>query len=389
MKSLNSIILILLVLTGCRENTPTSSNKEPTVEYASNSAASKEIQNFTNADWLYEEYFGEYGFPIEFKEAIIDDIKMVANGFALMFAQGQDVDSAISEFKAGMMILQVSGQFNEMLSQMKQDFNSSDYDFNQSKVALEPMTLEPKGELTSAEIERIKKVQEEAKEVDETYRREQDELVIKYNLPYALENRASKYVIYSQSMKSGGGKSSKSTPAPVVKKHQSNISSWHLEPGDILWTDGAGGIGHMAIFTTYNNCSIKNIWHEDLSIVEANTDGVKEKFALIEWQNLYDTVRSYYYSNGTNYDLATSSMSDDRRRTIVRFARAKIGQPYNWNFFNKKANDKTYCSQLVYSVYKDSWTQPIDLDSDGGFIVWPNDIINHKNIVMRNQTRKI
>jgi uncharacterized protein YycO len=208
-------------------------------------------------------------------------------------------------------------------------------------------------------------------------------------LPYALENRASKYVIYSQSMKSGGGKSSKSTPAPVVKKHQSNISSWHLEPGDILWTDGAGGIGHMAIFTTYNNCSIKNIWHEDLSIVEANTDGVKEKFALIEWQNLYDTVRSYYYSNGTNYDLATSSMSDDRRRTIVRFARAKIGQPYNWNFFNKKANDKTYCSQLVYSVYKDSWTQPIDLDSDGGFIVWPNDIINHKNIVMRNQTRKI
>ncbi|MCX6073696.1 MAG: hypothetical protein NTY39_05175 [Campylobacterales bacterium] len=108
MKSFKSIILVLLVLTGCKENATTSSNGDPTVEYVSNSAASKEIQNFTNADWLYEEYFGEYGFPIEFKEAIIDDIKMVANGFALMFAQGKDVDGAISEFKVGMMMLLTS-----------------------------------------------------------------------------------------------------------------------------------------------------------------------------------------------------------------------------------------------------------------------------------------
>ena len=52
------------------------------------------------------------------------------------------------------------------------------------------------------------------------------------------------------------------------------------------------------------------------------------------------------------------------------YGRAQVGKNYNWAFrkYNEGAH---YCSELVWQAYKALGT---DLDSNGGFVVSPDDI---------------
>ena len=54
------VVLSAFFMTGCGEGDQAASSSQPQVEYASPETASVEIQNYMNADWLYDEYFGEY-----------------------------------------------------------------------------------------------------------------------------------------------------------------------------------------------------------------------------------------------------------------------------------------------------------------------------------------
>jgi hypothetical protein len=44
----------------------------------------------TNADWLYQNYLGEYGLPAEVKPLLMRDMRRLANGFAVQLATGRD-----------------------------------------------------------------------------------------------------------------------------------------------------------------------------------------------------------------------------------------------------------------------------------------------------------
>lgn len=44
------------------------------------------MAKYTNAGWLYQNYFGEFNLPPSFKEQIKVELQMVANGFALTAA---------------------------------------------------------------------------------------------------------------------------------------------------------------------------------------------------------------------------------------------------------------------------------------------------------------
>jgi hypothetical protein len=56
-----------------------------------------------------------------------------------------------------------------------------------------------------------------------------------------------------------------------------------------------------------------------------------------------------------------------------QYARSKIGQPYDiWS--SKADQTKWYCSKLCWSAWR--YTAGIDLDGDGGYWVWPVDLVN-------------
>lgn len=62
----------------------------------------------------------------------------------------------------------------------------------------------------------------------------------------------------------------------------------------------------------------------------------------------------------------------------VEFAETKIGLPYNWNFFNKEATDKYYCSQLVWQAWLDAGIN-IETGSVPNAIIAPADLVNSSN----------
>ncbi|MGL6098326.1 MAG: hypothetical protein ACRC0G_01745 [Fusobacteriaceae bacterium] len=50
---------------------------------------------------------------------------------------------------------------------------------------------------------------------------------------------------------------------------------------------------------------------------------------------------------------------------------------------NKNSTDVTYCSKYVWYLFKksgESFEREIDLDSDGGFLVFPYDFLNHPKL---------
>ena len=62
----------------------------------------------------------------------------------------------------------------------------------------------------------------------------------------------------------------------------------------------------------------------------------------------------------------------------VDFAETKIGLPYNWNFLNKNATDKYYCSQLVWQAWLDVGIN-IETGSIPNAIIAPADLVNSSN----------
>ncbi|SDY86702.1 YiiX/YebB-like N1pC/P60 family cysteine hydrolase [Thermoactinomyces sp. DSM 45892] len=78
------------------------------------------------------------------------------------------------------------------------------------------------------------------------------------------------------------------------------------------------------------------------------------------WDDRYKHVRGLWVkqADGDDYNYAASH------------ARAKIGLPYNFNFFNTSTTSRFYCSQLVWRAW---YNKGFDLN-DGG-AVWPVDLI--------------
>ncbi|HEX9092757.1 MAG TPA: hypothetical protein VF902_02125 [Coriobacteriia bacterium] len=55
------------------------------------------------------------------------------------------------------------------------------------------------------------------------------------------------------------------------------------------------------------------------------------------------------------------------------YARSKLGQPYD--ILSSKADQtRWYCSKLCWSSWR--YTAGVDLDADGGYWVWPVDLVN-------------
>jgi uncharacterized protein YycO len=104
------------------------------------------------------------------------------------------------------------------------------------------------------------------------------------------------------------------------------------------------------------------IYHSTSNIVEA--PGKKK------------TVRNTSHTNvkvAAGAEKQSVSTTQAKRNAAANLANTFVGREYNLNFaFNKTANGKMNCSQVVWVAYKDG--SSIDLDSNGGPGVYPKDI---------------
>lgn len=73
------------------------------------------------------------------------------------------------------------------------------------------------------------------------------------------------------------------------------------------------------------------------------------------------------------YGLWVPSVSSSRRVAARNYCRAQNGEPYVITS-SKSNQSQWYCSKLPWASYK--YTSNIDLDYNGGYYVWPEDLVN-------------
>lgn len=353
------------------------------VEY-SDEVAGGTVANYINADWLYQNYFGDYGLPSELKPNFMPALQMLANGFALQLETKQDVKSNIEQVHSMFLQYAATSQMAAFFSQLKNDAVPDNSAYTEQGINFESTSfVEP---VISEEDQLAIK---SAKQRDLNEELDLKATARKYKLPYEISNHKEQWFIYSPSMK-GGGKGGRQGggSAPKTKSH-ANVTSWGWRPGDIVWVNGQGSItgvpGHTAIvFGGYSNTN------KSVSLVEANTDvGVAMRDNIQVWMDKYTEVRAltprlswsysdYYWSNDCVHNPDGTCWNDsDRRMVAWAYARDRIGLGYNWNFTNPRDEKSFYCTSLIWNAYKRAGYNVIYPTNFGDYqfgIITPNQI---------------
>lgn len=172
-------------------------------------------------------------------------------------------------------------------------------------------------------------------------------------------------------MKGGGGKNN---PVEEQKPKFSGIDDWAWWDADFFWTDGAGGIGHMGL--------IDSNYGFDTVIDSMPGNGVQSHYGVTNYMNEdgndgWTRVEGHYYTNWGSTDW--------RRNNILNFAYNKVGTTGYGLLVGKSNRDETYCSGLIWQGFNN---RGVNLDSDGGWYVWPRDITNHSSVSIFNSQNR-
>lgn len=343
----------LLLLLGCGSGG--GSTGIPSKVSYSDTVGKGTVENYTNADWLYQNYLAEYGLPAEFKQSFMPALKMLANGFALQLnrndpKQGDDVKASVEHFHKQFLQFVASGEAAQFVKSMSDSPRQSIIPDIASLTAAEqeeqmknyvppPMSDDAKQAVAAALAE------------DERVRAEVKKTADDYKLPYTIEGQDEQWFAYTPTMK-GSGKGGGTAPA-TSKRHC--IKSWNWREGDILWSNGQSGLGipeHVGIVDTTSSKIPRAI--------EANTPEVVIFPDLDTWANRYTQIRGYtpnlnwnksdvdYYNSNSGYFHPNFTYNWDsiRRVWAVTYANWAVGKPYG-NLLNPRDTSKFYCSSLL------------------------------------------
>lgn len=132
-----------------------------------------------------------------------------------------------------------------------------------------------------------------------------------------------------------------------------------------------GDIFHSHAKTLNNDHDHVGIYYTTKTIVEAPGEGSKSKsVTAATLKKCGPIVKMYVDTTQAKRDKAANHAYNNFR-----------GLPYDKNFFDNKdnSNGKLNCSELVWKAYKHG--AGIDLDSNGGKGVYPDDIRDHSKTV--------
>lgn len=352
----------------------------PKVTYSDNVAAGT-VANYTDANWLFQNYLGDYGVPEPLKPQFLPALKMLANGFDLQLKTGQDVKGNIEQVHSMFLQYLAFGDATKFFTQVQNTGATAAGQQTtkvESEIPANPDFVEPV--LSDDDKTAIAA----AKARDAVEKAEIARIAREYQLPYNIEETPEQWFIYSPTMKGGGkgGGSSSGGGGGSAPKGHGDVRSWGWRRGDMVWVNGTGSIpgvpGHNAI-----------IWAEgrEVYLIDANTDvGTSYASDVQAWADRYTEVRALtprlnwsegeyncYYTYSSIYGCRADSW---QRINAWWFTEARRGSPYNWNFANPRATDKFYCSSLLWNAY----------NSVGFNVIWPW-ALGAYGIVTPNQIR--
>lgn len=325
----------------------------PKVTYSDRVAAGT-VENYTNVDWLFQNYFGDYGVPVQLKPQFLPALKLLANGFDLQLKTGKDVKGNIEQVHSMFLQYQASGEAGKFFAQLQGGVASGVVpELSQTGVADNPNFVEPV--ISDSDKAAIAA----AKQRDEVERAEIQRIAREYGLPYRIDEIPEQWFIYSPTMKGGGkggGGGGGDDGGSVLRTHL-NILRWGWRRGDMVWVNGEGSIpgvpGHNAIIFGEGT---------EVYLIDSNTDkGVAYQRDLQAWFDRYSEVRALtprlnwdsgeywcYYWYGGSYGCGKDSW---QRANAWWYADARQGYAYNWNFTNPRDTTKFYCSSLLWNAY--------------------------------------
>lgn len=320
------------------------------IEYSDKVAAGT-VADYTNADWLYQNYFGDYGLPEEVKPSFLPALQMLANGFVMQLKTGQDVRKNIEQVHSLFLQYAASGEAAKFFAQVQTDVQNTEIQVTKKT------DIEVNSNFTEPTISEEDKIAiEQAKQRDIEEENEIRKLAEQYQLPYKITEQKEQWFIYTPTMKGGGkgGGSNGGGGSSKPKSHQ-NINSWGWRPGDVVWVNGTGSItgvpGHVAIVWPYDN---------GLNLIDANTDvGVSRRDNAQTWMDRYTEVRAlaprlnWSWSEYDCYDWYGAYCKPDSwiRAHAFWYSDGQTGKPYNWNFTNPRDTSEFYCTSLIWNAY--------------------------------------
>lgn len=153
----------------------------------------------------------------------------------------------------------------------------------------------------------------------------------------------------------------------------------NARPGDILFASHPGfnyftygEFNHAAIVIT-PNFAWGNTTQGEAVVAEETADypGTDKPGArLVLWSDFVDPSREY-----NKIMLGrVRGLSEQQMNALIDWALSRLGRPYRWptDVGEKDDDNRMYCSQYVWINYLGNMN--IDLDSDGGYFVFPDDI---------------
>lgn len=257
--TLAALLVGSIGLTGCGDSN-SNQQRDPIVVNGGDTEGNNDLSRYTNADWLYENYFDEYGFPEELKTIMLPELKMVANGFTLQFALEKDPEAVVEKFNSVMLALKVSGKFDVFANELMSDLESGEYVFDDTNSSIDSnRTIQISDSRITAEAqEHINK----AKKEQAIYKKEQEDLVKKYNLPYLLPKKITKVIIYSALMGKKGKKRRRTPEQPKFKR----VNKFNWYHGEWFYVNAHKGYqntyieyGHSGIIDVYTNRHTKYV----------------------------------------------------------------------------------------------------------------------------------
>ncbi len=311
------ILLVLTSVSACGAGGKEEA-QAPKIEYAQSvSVADGTLADYMNADWLYQNYLGEYGLPAEVKPLFIPELQMLANGFALQFKRGEDVQLSVKQFHQGVMMLNASGQMAQFFMQVNQDpagfVKSATGQGGALRAPPVNSAIAPPS-LSAADQVMIDNAKlRMAKEAAEWERVRKE-----YALPYELPGRVEKWFIYSPAMKggknSGGSAGGGGRPVLLPAAPKFNLNNWGGWNGDFMFLGGGNPFGHVAMVDL-------GFWGDEFSVIEAQTNaGVRKEYSVNAWASGYSYVEGYHPYISWYIDAQRI------RNDAVSYARIRLGK---------------------------------------------------------------
>lgn len=178
---------------------------------------------------------------------------------------------------------------------------------------------------------------------------------------------------------------------PKVSLKKKNIT-WNAK-GNIIygkWNAGKSSkYGHVAGIS-YQPAICGDIITEmkNTKVIEASPSDEASLYTRLFGGDPNSVFERYMTSNGNDawcssllYDKCSvyyPGMTNTQRDKIVSYMKKQIGKSYQ-ALSSKNNTDSWYCSKLVWKAYK--VVLNIDIDDNGGLIVYPEDILNSSYLV--------